>query len=66
MSSTLVLADIACWAGTARVSNFIIITSGKPAAPVFVYHHLPVYHEGARFAALYVGIIMAASDFSCK
>ena len=42
ISSTLVLADMACWAGTARVSNFIIITSGKHAAPVFVYHHLPV------------------------
>ena len=41
-SSTLVLADMACLAGTAKVSNFIIITSGKHAAPVLVYHHLPV------------------------
>ena len=42
ISSNLVSADMACWAGTARVSNFIIIASGKHAAPVFVYHHLPV------------------------
>ena len=41
-SSTLVLADKACLAGTAKVSNFIIKTSGKHAAPILVYHHLPV------------------------
>ena len=34
----------------AKVSNFVIITSGKHAAPVLVYHHLPValltlFHE---------------------
>ena len=41
-SSTLVLADMACLAGTAKVSNIIVITSGKHATPVLVYHHLPV------------------------
>ena len=41
-SSTLVLADMACLAGTAKVSNFIIITSGKHAAPVLIYHHFSV------------------------
>ena len=38
-SSTLVLADMACSAGTAEVSNFIIITSGKHTAPVLNYRH---------------------------
>ena len=44
-SLTLISADMACLAGTAKVSNFIIITSGKHAAPVLVYHHLSVLLE---------------------
>ena len=47
-SSTLVLADMACLAGTAKVSNFIIITSGKQAAPVLVYYHLSVLKNFAQ------------------
>ena len=33
------------------VSNFIIMTSGKHAAPVFVYHHLPVCSIALFFIA---------------
>ena len=42
-SSTLVLADMACLARTAKVSNFIITTLGKHAAPVLVCYRLPVF-----------------------
>ena len=42
ISTTLFLADVACLAGNANVSNFVIITSDKHAATVRVHHRLPV------------------------
>ena len=46
---------LTCMAGTAQVSNFIIITSSKHAAPVLVHHHLPVSSGAAHFEALRFG-----------
>ena len=46
---------MACLAGTSKVANFIIITSGKDAAPVLVYRHLPVREmEGTELGSFQI------------